>query len=180
MRRWRRTWGVLSAAVVTGLVLSGCAGPLRTVPAEIAEPGIDPDCLIGTWRQVEGWQRLTIDDGVFDIYFVENEVELTIADDGTATMSFDDARWIGTHPSLYSDVQVVYAGTGTLTYEATDGHFSQVSDFTGRIATVTVGDSEDVGPGSAGAEVDFTFRCSDTDLVMAVEGARVVYSRNRA
>jgi hypothetical protein len=151
------------------------------VPAQIAEPGIDPACLVGNWRQVEGWQRLTIDEGTFDIYFVENTVELTIDDDGTATMFHDDARWIGTHPTLFVDVEVSYAGAATLTYETTeDGQFSQVADFSERISTVTVGDSTDSGPGAAGAEVEFTFRCSDTELVLAVEDARVVFTRNGA
>ena len=137
MRRWRGAPVLALTAVTAVAALAGCMGPLRTVPAQIAEPGIDPACLIGTWKQIEGWQRLTVDEDIFDIYFVENTVEFTLADDGTGTLSYDDATWVGTHPSLYADVEIVYTGAASLTYETTeDGHYQQVADVSARISTV--------------------------------------------
>jgi hypothetical protein len=177
MRRWGRTLGVLVSGALIGTTLGACIGPFATSDVKVAPPGIDPVCVVGSWKQTEGWQRIVLDDdSTTEVRLRSGAAELTIDAAGTAKVSYAaDTTWQGKNG--LDDIAVTYTGTGTLTYSAVNGEWRQVSDLTKRTATITVGTNTSTGPGSSGGIFEGTYRCDESALIISNKDTRNVYAR---
>jgi hypothetical protein len=177
MRRWGRTFGMLVTAALVSTTLAACVGPFATQDVQVAPPATDPACLVGTWKQSEGWQRLLFDDGSStDLRLVKGGGTLNVDAAGTGKVTYaTDTSWTGKDQSTI--VEVDYAGTVTLTYSATKGDYREVSDSTKRTQTIKIGAKSQSSQGKAGTAFEGTFVCSGTDLVISNENYRTVYTR---
>ena len=180
MRRLGRTVAALVVSAAVSASLGGCVGPLATQEVQVAAPGLDPECLVGTWKQTEGWNRLRFDDGTQTVLLmISGGVAFTVDEDGTGKISYAaDTVWQGEDSASRQDVKVAYGGTGTVTFSAVNGDYRQVSDFTKRTQTVTVGTESQTTPGTAGVIFEGTYRCDQTDLVISNKDTRAVYTRS--
>jgi hypothetical protein len=179
MRRWGRAVAALVVSAVVSTTLAGCIGPLATQDVEVAAPAVDPGCLVGSWKQTEGWNRLRFDDGTQTVLrMISGGATFSVDASGTAKISYAaDTVWQGEDGSTRQTVKVAYSGTGTVTFSAVNGDFRQVSDFTRRTQTVTVGTASQTTPGTAGVIFEGTYRCDRTDLVISNKDTRAVYTR---
>jgi hypothetical protein len=177
MRRWGRTFGAFATAALMTTTLAACVGPFATRDVTVAAPAIDPGCLVGTWKQSEGWQRLRFDDGTsMDMRLVKGGGTLTIDTAGTGKVSYAaDTSWTGKDQS--TDVEVDYAGTVTLTYSAAKGDYREVSDSTKRTQTIKTGGKSQSSQGKTGTVFEGKYLCGSTDLVISNENYRSVYTR---
>ena len=141
MRRLRRTVAALVVSAALSASLAGCVGPLATQDVQVAAPAVDPECLVGSWKQTEGWNRLRFDDGTQTVLLmISGGATFTVDEDGTGKISYAaDTMWHGEDGVTRQQMTVAYGGTGTVTFSAVNGDYRQVSDFTKRTQTVTVG-----------------------------------------
>jgi hypothetical protein len=171
---------LLMTATTVAIGLTGCsfleAKPVPT-PASTAE-AVSAECLVGTWHQSEGWQRLNIDtDTPMEIRLISGGRDLTIAANGTATMVYTTpAVWHGDNGP--DELSATFSGSSTLTYTAKDGAWSEVADNTKVVTVITLNGTKDTPRnGSAGRTFEAKYRCSDTDLVIAADDYRQVFKR---
>jgi hypothetical protein len=168
--------------VAVGLVLvvglAGCSRlPFRGEP-QVAPPdeALSAACLVGSWRQTEGWQRLDTDDGPMQIRLVSGGRDFMVAANGTATVTYTKpAVWQGSLGLL--NLKATYTGTATLTYTAANGTWKEVADNTKVVTDIKVNDATDSRPGSAGRTLESTYRCLGSDLVLSGKDYRQVFRR---
>jgi hypothetical protein len=179
MRRWGRTVAALVVSVGMGATLVGCVGPLATQDVQVAAPAIDPACLVGTWKQTEGWNRLRFEDGSQTVLLmISGGTTFDVDEAGTGKISYGNTEWQGEDGATGQQITVAYSGTGTVTFSAVNGDYRQVSDFTKRTHTITVGSTSQTNPGTAGVIFEGTYRCDDTDLIISNKDTRAVYTRS--
>jgi hypothetical protein len=170
---------LLAVGAVLVIGLAGCSRlPFRGGP-EVAptEEALSAECLVGSWHQTEGWQRLDTDDGPMQIRLMSGGRDLTITAKGTATLTYTKpAVWKGSVGSL--DLEATYTGGATLTYTASNGAWKEVADNTKVMTTIKVNTEVD-GPraGGAGRTLESTYRCLGSDLVLAGKDHRQVFHR---
>ena len=166
---------------VAGLLVIGLAGcsrlPLRADPVVApTDEALSAACLVGSWHQTEGWQRLDTDDGPMQIRLVSGGRDFTVTANGTATVTYTQpAVWKGSLGSL--KLEATYTGTATLTYTAANGSWKEVADNTKVLTDIRVNDSTDKRTGSAGRTLDGTYRCLGSDLVLTGTDYRQVFHR---
>ena len=179
MRRWGRTVVALVVSVGLSTSLAGCVGPLATQDVQVAAPAVDPECLVGNWKQTEGWNRLRFEDGTQTVLLmISGGATFTVDPEGTGKISYAaETVWHGEDGATGQEIKVAYVGTGTVTFSAVDGDYRQVSDFTKRTQTITIGTTSQTTPGTAGVIFEGTYRCDRTDLVISNEDTRAVYTR---
>jgi hypothetical protein len=179
MRRWGRMAAALLMGALVSIVLTGCIGPLATQDVVVAPPAVDPSCLVGTWTQTEGWQRLSFDDKSHsDLLLIAGGATLIISKDGSGKLTYPSTNsWHTKDTVTFQDVTVTFSGTATLTYSAVGGDWRQVSDFTKRTQSIVVGTQSQVSPGTANAIFEAKYLCSGNDLVISDQKTRYVYTR---
>ena len=180
MRRWGRTVAALVVSVGLSTSLAGCVGPLATQDVQVAAPLVDPECLVGNWKQTEGWNRLRLEDGgEVTLLMISGGATFTIDPAGTGKISYAaDTVWLGEDGENQQEIKVAYGGTGTVTFSAVDGDYRQVSDFTKRTQTVTVGTTSQTTSGTSGVIFEGTYRCDGSDLIISSTDTRGVYARS--
>lgn len=179
MPRWGRTATALGAAILVGTMVTGCVGPFKTQDVVVAPPGVAADCVVGAWKQTEGWQRLRFDNGDFtELRLTTGGISLAIGADGSMKSTIAaDTTWHGTDRATNAEITVTYSGTATATYSAVNGDWRQVSDLTKRVTTIRSGNATRTVPGGTGVIFEGTFLCGEDDLVLASEDTRGVYTR---
>jgi hypothetical protein len=179
MRRWGRTAAALVVSAAFSTTLTGCIGPLATQGVQVAAPAVDPECLVGNWKQTEGWNRLRFDDSAPTVLrMISGGATFAVDAGGTGKISYAaDTVWQGRDGATQQDVKVAYAGTGTVTFSAVNGDFRQVSDFTKRTQTITVGTASQTTSGTAGVIFEGAYRCDRSELVVSNKDTRAVYTR---
>jgi len=180
MRRWSRTGAALVVSAAVSASLAGCVGPLATQDVQVAAPAVDPACLVGNWKQTEGWNRLRFEDGTqTTLLMISGGATCAVDEGGTGKISYAaNTVWQGQDGASRQQIKVAYGGTGTVTFSAVNGDYRQVSDFTKRTQTVTVGTSSQTTAGNSGVIFEGTYRCDGTDLIISNKDTRAVYTRS--
>ena len=135
-------------------------------------------CPTGQWHQTEGWQRLDVSGQALELRLVSGGAEVTLAADGTGTLAYPmPAGWTGENAA--HELSATMTGTATLTYTATAGTWTQVSDQSGIVTTLTLDRTADQPrPGTSGRGRTGTYRCTDQELSIVSESARETYTRS--
>ena len=169
---------LLAIGTVALLGLAGCSHlPFGHEP-EVAptDQALSASCLVGSWHQTEGWQRIDTDDGPMQVRLMSGGRDMTVTANGTATVTYTKpAVWKGKVGLL--ELEATYTGTATLTYTAADGTWKEVSDSTKVTTDIRVNDETDKRTGQAGRTLDATYRCLGSDLVLAAKDYRLVFRR---
>ncbi len=179
MRRLGRAVAALVVSAAVSTSLAGCVGPLATQDVQVAAPAVEPNCLVGNWMQTEGWNRLRFDDGTQTVLLmISGGATFAVEPVGTGRISYAaDTIWQGEDGASEQQIQVAYGGTGTVTFSAVNGDYRQVSDFTKRTQTITIGTRSETTSGTSGVIFEGTYRCDGTDLIISNEDTRAVYNR---
>ena len=166
--------GLAAAVVAISLGAAGGCARFDEKPVEVAPPSVDADCVVGTWHQREGWQRLVTDDLVTEIRLISGGRTFVANADGTGTVEYTTpAFWKNT-----GGLEVTYSGRSTLTFTASDGEWSEVADATGVTTQLTLnGRKDQPRAGVAGRTLTGTYRCGETDLIISGEGFRQAFVR---
>ena len=166
---------ILGIAVILGL--AGCEGFRPAPPPPESGPSTDP-CPTGQWHQTEGRQRLDVSGQPLELHLVSGGAELTLAADGTGTLAYaTPAAWTGENAA--HELAATFTGTATLTYTATGGTWTQVSDQSGIVTTLTMdGTADQPRPGTSGRGRTGTYRCTDRELSIATDTTSETYTRS--
>jgi hypothetical protein len=171
------TVGVTVAVVVAGCSLQKPAdGPVfASAPADGVLAG---GCLVGSWHQTGGTQRLDVLESPLEIRLVSGGGDLTLAADGTGTLAHPGAAvWTGSNGA--HKVEVAFIGTATLSYTAVAGGWTQIADNTKIVTNLTLDGTQDAPhAGSAGRTASGTYRCGPVELIITTDGTQDAYVRN--
>lgn len=172
--------GRLVAAVLTaGLVATGLTGCARFAdkPVQVAASANAADCVVGKWKQSEGWQRVITEDVATDLTLISGGRQLEVKADGTGSYKYlDPTLWKNSGSG--DDLEALYAGEATLKYTATDGKWTDTSDASKTTTQVTVnGRKGQATPGAANRSTEATFVCDATNFIMTGDNFRTAFKR---
>jgi hypothetical protein len=174
-RGGRLVIAVLAAALVASGV-AGC-GRFDAKPVQVAPVSNAGDCVVGSWKQTEGWQRITTDDKVYEVRLIDGGRLFDVKADGTGTVRYLDPTSWKTAGSG-DDLEVIYAGSLTLTYTASGGKWSQNADTTKATTQLTLNDYKDPpAAGGVNRASTSTYVCDDTNLIMTSDDFRQAFTR---
>jgi hypothetical protein len=169
---------VVVAVAAAGLLwgMGGCAR-FDDRPVDVAASTHDGGCVVGTWKQTEGWQRLVTDTLVTDLMLIDGGRQFEVKADGSASFSYTDpTKWES--PGYSSKLEVVYAGTVTLTYKVEDGNWTETANASKATTQITLnGETDPPVPGAASRVTKATFVCGESDLILTGDGFRQAFKR---
>jgi hypothetical protein len=147
------------------------AGPVAPADEQLAA------CLVGSWHQTDGRQRLDVRAEPLEIRLVSGGADRTLAADGTGTVAYPTpAVWSGSNAVHRLDATI--SGTGTLTYTVSAGGWTEVADHTRIVTSLTLdGTADPPRPGAACRATAGTYRCGPTDLVIETGATTDTYTR---
>jgi hypothetical protein len=176
MVRGGRLVGVIAGVVVVLVGPGGC-GRFDDRPVDVAPPATAGDCVVGSWKQTEGWQRIATDDLVTDLRLITGGRTFQVRPDGTASFEYlNPTRWQNT--GVGDDLEVVYAGTVTMTYTAKDGAWTETADATGATTTLTLNKKADTPrAGATGRVTKATYVCDEGNLILTGDAFRQAFTR---
>jgi hypothetical protein len=170
---------LVAALLVAGLVTSGSAGCARfgDKPVQVAPSANAADCVVGKWKQSEGWQRVVTEDVATDLTLISGGRQLEVKADGTASYKYlDPTLW--KNSGFGDDLEVVYAGEATLKYMATDGKWTDTGDASKTTTQLTInGQKNPAAPGATNRSLQATYVCDDTNFIMTGDGFRQAFKR---
>jgi hypothetical protein len=172
--------GRLAVSLLTaGLVASGLTGCARfgAKSVQVAPSANAADCVVGRWKQSEGWQRVLTEQVATDLTMISGGRQLELRADGTGSYTYlDPTLW--KNSGFGADVEVVYAGQATLKYTAADGKWTDTGDSSKTTTQITEDGRK--GPAVAGAanrSSQATYVCDETNLILTGENFRQAFKR---
>lgn len=167
------------AAVAAALVATGAAGCGRfdAKPVQVAPVSNAADCVVGSWKQTEGWQRITTEKMVTEVRLITGGRLFDVKADGTASLRYTDpTKWKSA--GFGDDLEVIYAGSSTLTYTASDGKWTQTADATKTTTQLTLNGRQDAPVvGAANRASTATYVCDEANLIMTSDDFRQAFKR---
>jgi hypothetical protein len=172
--------GRLAVAVLAaGLVASGTAGCARfgARSVQVAPSANAADCVVGKWKQSEGWQRVVTEDLATELTMISGGRQLELKADGTGRFTYlDPTLW--KNSGFGDDLEVVYAGEATLKYTAADGKWTDTGDASKATTQITLNGRKDPAtPGAANRSTRATYVCDETNLILTGENFRQAFKR---
>jgi hypothetical protein len=179
-----RALAVVASAIAAVVGLGGCSllppdpGPPRIENAPLARSdGWVDTCVVGTWRLVRGTTSLDLGDGTIDLTTTGDRV-FTASADGRLEITFpgQGLHWNGTNGT--DTVEGFVTGAASGTYTAEMGEWSTVVDNSATLTKVSLNGVAE--PPEAGGRDDTgtsAYFCSEDELVITSEAARMVYTR---
>jgi hypothetical protein len=172
--------GRLAVAVLAaGLVASGTAGcaTFGARSVQVAPSANAADCVVGRWKQSEGWQRVVTEAVVSELMMISGGRQLELKADGTGHYTYlDPTLWKSSE--FGEEIEVVYAGEATLKYTAADGKWTDTGDASRSTTQVTLrGRKDPVTPGPANRSTQATYVCDETNLILTGGNFRQAFKR---
>jgi hypothetical protein len=170
---------LVAAVLAAGLVASGMAGCARLAdkPVQVAASANAAECVVGNWKQSEGWQRVLTEEVATDLNLISGGRQFEVKADGTASYKYLDPTVWKTSGSG-DDLEVTYAGKATLKYAATDGKWTDTGDASKTTTQVTLnGRANPAAPGAANRSTQATYVCDETNFIMTGDNFRQAFKR---
>jgi hypothetical protein len=176
-----RFLGALAAAALMVGSLAGCSYIPKHAGSQYAanvDGGAD-GCMVGHWRQINGWQRLEGDNLLQELRLISGGWDEVFKADGTGVLTYPPSGGLWKNDDFTTKVTVTYSGTQTVHYTPyRDGRLTIVSDGTALTTLVDVnGKSNPPTTGGKDITRQWHYTCSPTELTMKADNVWILMQR---